>query len=267
MLLWNSRTKMNMTALIRRNLSTLHEYLSDPSNTWEEPIAFIIPRVPHIISTGDASNLGGGAHCDSLNLWFYIVWSDRIRSGLARKLTDPGFVHINCLEFVVLFLQLVGIAVRLASLSATEVASLFPSGMPHRPVLLVRTDNTSADSWIRKVAGSSIPSQNLVALYAAFLRTFQLGINSSHIPGVENELADFLSRPTDLTLSHSSRCEQVFRKHSCMRTWSFFRPSQELLQLLDSSLSSEPWQDLPKLPENLGQLEAGGYTTSLSPIL
>ena len=133
-----------------------------------------------------------------------------------------------------------------------EYDGFFPLGPPRMPILLVRTDNTSA---------------NLIALYAEFLRLYQLGINSSHISVVVNVLADFLSRPTDPTISHSSRCEQVFQKRSCMRTWTFFRPSPELLQLLDLSLSNEPWQDLPKLPRNLGQLEAAGSTTLPSPLL
>jgi hypothetical protein len=46
-LLWNSSAKMPLTAPIHRCIDILYTHLVDPLNLWEQPIAFIVPRVPH----------------------------------------------------------------------------------------------------------------------------------------------------------------------------------------------------------------------------
>jgi hypothetical protein len=85
------------------------------------------------------------------------------------------------------------------------------------------------------------------------MRTAPLGINCEHIPGVDNVLADFLSRPSNSDLLLSTRIEQLFQKHPSMRTWLFFLLSPKLLRLLHSLLFTEPLQGLPLLPKNLGR--------------
>jgi hypothetical protein len=131
----------------------------------------------------------------------------------------------------------------------------FPNWTPRPsfPVLLALTDNTSANAWINKMCTKSRAGQNLLRFYAALLRTTNLSINSEHIPGVDNGLADFLSRPSNPDLLLSTRVEQLFLKHPSMRTWLFFLPNPDLLQLLHSLLFTEPLQGLPLLPKNLGQ--------------
>jgi hypothetical protein len=87
-------------------------------------------------------------------------------------------------------------------------------------------------------------------------------VYAEHIPGVDNGLADFLSRPSNSDLSLSTRVEQLFLRQPLMRTWLFFLPSPELLQLLHSLLFIEPLQCLPPLPKRLGQFVPVGSIVS-----
>ena len=59
-ILWSSGVKMSITASLRSCLTTIHGMLEDPSQRWDEPIGYIIPRIPHVVSFGDASGFGGG---------------------------------------------------------------------------------------------------------------------------------------------------------------------------------------------------------------
>ena len=119
-LLWTSQTQMNMTQHLRAAFAVLHGIVGDEAQRIAQPLGFIVPRVPHAVSTGDASEYGGGAHCASLCYWFDITWSDRVKQGTQLKPSEPGFIHINCLEFIVVVLQLAAFTVRLRTLSAAQ---------------------------------------------------------------------------------------------------------------------------------------------------
>jgi hypothetical protein len=43
---------------------------------------------------------------EELRYWFDISWSEHIRPGVKLDTMSPNFVHINCLEFIVVQLQL-----------------------------------------------------------------------------------------------------------------------------------------------------------------
>jgi hypothetical protein len=130
------------------------------------------------------------------------------------------------------------------------------------------TDNTSAEVWSNRLSAAASPTgQPLIALYAEMLRTSFISLNSQHIPGEQNILADFLSRPSNFDLSHSDRIAQIFQQHDTLRTWYYFRPTQELTQLLGLLLFSDsPWA-LPSLPKNLGHFVPDARTTTCSCII
>jgi hypothetical protein len=154
---------------------------------------------------------------------------------------------------------------RFASLPDDVQRNLFPSGRVSTfPVLLILTDNTAAAKWASALSWTTENNQNLIAIYAQLLRRTSIGINAEHIPGPTNVVADFLSRP-DLSLTRSSRLTQIFRQHSFLQTWPYFRPSRTLLRLLISSLFSAPWPAPPVLPAKLGRFEIVCCTTSDSP--
>jgi hypothetical protein len=250
-----------VTTNIRTCLQYLHSYLANPANSWEYPSGYIIKPRPHVTAIGDASQLAGGAHCERLEFWFDVQWSKKVNHGATKVAsTQPGFVHINSLEYIVVLLQLIAVIVLLCILDPHQATTFFPKGIPSQPILLSLTDNTSALAWTNKLTSKSLQGQQLIALMAELLRLGTLGINSKHIPGVDNDLADFISRPTNLTLSPSARHEQIYQKHTLLRTWNYFLPSPELLQLLGSLLFTKPSPVPPALPKNLGHFFPAGCT-------
>lgn len=264
-LLWRHKASIPISASLRVCIVNLHEYLADFSRPWKQQIGYIIPRIPHMVSKGDASQTAGGAYCERLEFWFDIIWSARTRHCVKfLPPSHPDFVHINALEFVIVILQLAAVTVRLATLPDAVRRRQFPNGVPAEPVLLTRTDNMTSMSWASKVTSKTLRGQQLIGLYAELLREHPIGQQADHIAGVDNIIADDISRPTDPNLTHSQRLAQIYRKQPSLKKLDYFRPSPELLSLLSSLLFASPAPGLPKVPKILGQFEADASTFSCS---
>jgi hypothetical protein len=248
---WNSRATMRLSAEVLDGLEKMRRYMSNSDLPWRQQIGYIIPRDAHVISWGDAATThgGGGAFCPGLELWFDIVWSDRVKQGLLDKT-----VHINSLEFIVLLLQIMAILERTKTLSDPEREQFFPRGVPAELVILVWIDNTSAKSWANKVTSRSATGQRLIGILSELLRTRNFGFNAEHIAGEDNKTADYISRLCHEFPSHLARIQQLFQKEPALESYHYFRPSPEILSLLSSLLFSEQAPDLPSLPRTLGQL-------------
>ena len=76
-----------------------------------------------------------------------------------------------------------------------------------------------------------------------------------HIPGVDNLIADMISRP-DESLSPAAWRQQIYHRDKRTRSWSYFQPSPELVSVLFSRLSTEVWLDHPKTPKDLGTIRS-----------
>jgi hypothetical protein len=252
-LLWRTKKRFSITKPVHAELAYLHAYLSDPNNPWEVLIGHVVPRQPNYHSAGDASLTGGGAINDSLGFFFDCRWSPRIRAGVQFNSRHPEFVHINCLEFVVLLLQIVACVVYLEDPCDLTLLGLPADPLPAIPILLALTDNMSSKSWIHRVITSSSKGQALIQVYAALLRRSSIGLQCDHIPGVLNVDPDFISRP-NLCLSPHDWYTQIFRQVPRLRFYNYFQPSVELISLLQSRLSCDSPQGLPELPKNLGRL-------------
>jgi len=149
---------------------------------------------PHtVVVTTDASNEGWGGHAT------LETGPDPLFSGI----WDPKerHLHINVLELraIRLTLQLLT-----PSVAATSV--------------LVECDNTTAVSYLNKQGGthSEILYKESLLLYT-WAQSHQVRLRAIHRPGVDNELADFLSRnrpdPNEWVLS-SQVCDRLFRMWS-----------------------------------------------------
>jgi len=99
------------------------------------------------------------------------------------------------------------------------------------------------------------------------LHLHPIGLNCEHIPGVENVLADDISRPPSVDVDHCTRVWQLTTKHPIIKTWDYFLPSPELLLLLSSRLSTTRCLGLPSLPTNLGQFVPTESIVSNSPVI
>ena len=266
-LIWATRQRFQLTALDKGALSILLAYLRDHTSPWDVPLGMVVPRQPSIVSQGDASFLGGGAHCPTLEFWFDVIWSPSVTAGLRyRKSSHPGFVHINCLEYLVVLLQHAAIIVRLAQATPSQVSRWFPAGRPTLPYWMGDCDNEVSTHWDRAMSARGVPGQNLIGVASELKRQFALRAETQHLAGEENVVADDISR-NDFSLPFPSRSSQLFAKHPSLATWDFFLPSPELLQLLYSKLFSGPARAPCVLPTVLGQFVPAGSTTLSSPVI
>ena len=206
--LWASKQQFSMDASILRELQRILDSLR--TEEWKLYIPHMIPRDHHCVSIGDASLLGGGAFSRDLQYWFRIMWSKQIVAGTKRNPSDPGYIHINTLEFLVAFLQVVAFVVILESPDMPEhLRERFPQGFPCYPHLCNHIDNTATQSWTNGIRTTSPHAQALVSLYGQLMQRFHGQCNSVHLPGDENSIADFFSRPD--SPSHERLLFQAFQ--------------------------------------------------------
>ena len=260
--LWDRRARFTIGPEDAQAIAHLLAYVRGPNDVWEVPLGMIVPREPHFTSRGDASHMGGGGYSLGLGFWFEIVWSPKVISGVKLSPSDSGYVHINSLEFVVVIFQLAAVVTRMRQPGTP--GRFFPGRkMPHIPVWLGETDNSASRSWENRISTKSPQGQSLLILYAELLRTGGIHTQCKHLAGEANVIADDISR-NDFSLPPSVRWEQLFRKHPCLATCDFFRPSPELLQLTTSLLFSRYTRGLCDLPPVLGHFEPASSITSTS---
>ena len=177
-LLWHSSASTAVCSRVSECITELLSSFTDPAFSWNAKIAFIIPREPNIETTGDASHRGGGGHSVVFEFWFDLIWSDEVVYR-TKKLppSDPRYIHINCLEFVVVIIQLIATIVLFRDSTPGELAKQFPNGVPKFPILKSWTDNTPSKGWANKVTAKSRRGQYLLGLYAELLRLYDVGVN------------------------------------------------------------------------------------------
>jgi hypothetical protein len=265
--LWRTKARLPITAYIRSELTYVHDYLSVPTNTWKTSIGHLIIRDAMFPSTGDASLLGSGFASKPLEFWFAATWSAEIRRRVRLNSKHPDYIHINCLEFVTVILQLAACITRLEldpySALPLSLRRRYPNGIPALPTVVIWTDNTPSKRWANKVTTASPMGQTLVQIFGELLRRSDIAINCDWIAGVDNVRADMLSCP-DLSLTPLELYSQIYRKEPQLRSWNFFRPSPELVSLLGSRLLCTACPDPPVVPATLGRFEAEGFTTTSS---
>jgi hypothetical protein len=110
-LLWNTQQKIPASEKIKAPLCHILFYVQFNENPWTKKIGKIIPRTVHVLSRGDAAQTqGGGAYCACLYFWFNIEWLPKVFKGANKcKPMDTGYIHINCLEFIIVLLQIVAV--------------------------------------------------------------------------------------------------------------------------------------------------------------
>jgi hypothetical protein len=259
--LWNWKQSIPKSTDLHRDLLAIQQSLR--TEQWEIFIPQMIPRDPHFHSVGDASTLAGGAVSQDLHYWFVVFWSDRIRAGTKMSPNHKDYIHINCLEFLVVLLQVVATIVRLESTIPEALAARWPTGFPAFPVLRSETDNTATKKWTNRVTTTSARAHWLVSLYGRLLQRSRVTVDGDWIAGQDNHVPDYISRP-DLNLSPFMLRQQTFRKYQWIQPYDFFQPSPELCSILASCLFDDLWEAPPGLPKNLGQFVPGDCTTSFS---
>ena len=219
----------------------------------ETPIAHVVKREPDFTTFGDACLEAGGGFLKDV-FWWHVEWPQEIKSLtlkniiVSRKCTmTDQLISINLLEFVVEIINYAAITVLFRE-NPTLCKHLFP-------LLLNWTDNKTAKAWIRKAATRTKKGKALQRILMCLMINNPVGLNAEYIPGLNNILADAISRVYSNSLSHSS-FEKLFQEFPQMKYWMRFHPSQELLSALYSGLlkGQDPGLYLPK---HLGHFTQG----------
>ena len=196
---WRTAKRFRVPSTVAGDIEYVRQLLLSPAadTIWSRPIGLLIPRTPHMTSLTDASYEGLGGWCTAFDFKWRISSSDLASLGWPVLTAEPerykplpqGMLHINVLEFIAVFIN-TWLAIRILL-----TRDLPPGGW----VLRFRADNTSALGWMAHASRTRRPAiQNLARAYAALL-TFaapsSFTVSSDHIPGVDNDAADALSRP------------------------------------------------------------------------
>ena len=249
---WNNKTPIHITDDIRHSLVIIYKYIKT-NQPWEQPIGHIVPRVPEFMSTSDASHKAIGVEVKRIQAWCLIPYSRELV--LRIKANE---VHINVLEFIGLLVSYIMVLERYK----TDPTKYGPS-----PVMCLKGDNTSANSWWRKMSTASPMGGNLVKLYAEYQLLAPVCSFSEHIKGVDNIVADAISRPDELFRPHLTEIyttpypvliRQVCQRYKLKKRWDLFLISAELQSAMSSLLCSNLVTGRIKKPQNSGRFVPAG---------
>lgn len=259
-LVHRSKSKYEILDLLREDIEFFRRALHKDSDVpWASQLAHVIPRTPIGIPFGDACLTGCGGYCTELKFWWHITLPQEIVQRTLIHLADDSagdLISINALEFVTVIINYC------AALSIISGSDLFEDD-PF-PVILCKTDNTSALSWINHRCKGSLLGRALGRLLVGLLMDSPLGINATWINTHDNEVADGLSRfksnsdnvSNDHPTFDYSLLQQKYEKTlSGCRLW---LPSSRLISLIYTVLTTRQSPPLKELrnfkPSDLGKL-------------
>ena len=96
------------------------------------------------------------------------------------------------------------------------------------PLLLIKADNTTAESWAKKASSSSVIGKGLMRVQCNLMIQYLIGINVEHIAGKDNIIPDYISRykQTHNKICDFNHLQEKFPELTCC---CHFQPCQELL--------------------------------------
>jgi hypothetical protein len=248
---WRNRWRVSIDVHSRQGIRIIYVYLSK-GLPWEQPIGHVVSRDPGFGASSNASEEAVGVGVPTIKVICIIPLSEGLWKQATLPQKHPDKLQNNALEFV-------GVIVTFVIL--TEWHRGRESQFPPHPVASILCDNTSAVAWCQKMSTNSTIGENLLRLFAEFRLLSPIGIAACHIAGVDNTLADFLSRPCNLyspPLSAPSdrtvfsHIQQACLKKKELASWTVFLPTPELLSALCLMLSSNANWERPKSPRNNG---------------
>ena len=223
---FKSRHKFRVPPTLAEELEIFRAWLHPDSEIeWACPMGHLFPRTPLGKTRGDACLHGGGGYSIKLRFWWHLAWPMPIvrRTKLHLENNKSGkLISINVLEFIAIIINY-----------AAAYTAILQDGCddPH-PVIFNETDSTNAASWANQHCKSSLAGRALGRLFCLLLVNSPVGVNSSHIKGEENVVADFISR---LKLANDERFfnySQLKQKFPQLKPCRLFQPRPELLSLI-----------------------------------
>lgn len=175
----------------------------------------------------DACTLIGGGYVKGDSTFGQFRWSEEEKVLFAT--TDWDKTDINVLEFVV---AVVGVVMEREALRGK--------------VVLLRVDNTSAVSWLNNLRLGHMWGQAWVRLLIIVSLMYDIRIVSTHVKGVDNPVADGLSRYFQET---RSRLLQNGFAQTRAPSWAW---RQQLWMLSGTKPLVEEWLEILERPTQLG---------------
>ena len=256
--IYHSHVKIFVTVKMREELDFLNQVLDDTSKfPLSTPVAHLAQRIPDCQTFGDACLDAAGGFSNDLKFWWHLqfplcirkltLWHFQI---LVKEKRGHELITINVLEFVT---EIINFA------AALTFHSLHPTWAGHPfPTLLNWTDNRTARAWLRKAALKSDMARRLQKILCSLMITPPLGLSGDYIQGVDNVIADSISRVYSNTNEIPSY-DSLLQNFPQLRTYQRFQPSPEFLSLIYSALLLEPSKEL-QLPSKLGHFIPGRNT-------
>lgn len=249
---------------MRSEIEFFRERLREaPDTMWEAPIAHLIQRMPFATSYGDSCLEGAGGYCTPLRFWWHLEFPDEIvkQTLIHRKDNGDGeLISINVLEYLTVIVNYCAAYTVFKTENVTEDPF---------PVLLNKTDNTSALNWTNHTCKKSMIGRRLARLFCWLLMDSNLGINSTWIGTKENEVADEISRVKKLAKSsHSSHnpldwsfdYSSLKQRYPELRACRSFQLEPKLRSLLWDVVLNKRWPTLEEIT-TLKQSGLGKLTT------
>jgi hypothetical protein len=205
---------------------------------WARPISLLVPRPADCLAYSDASSSGLGGFSDTLQFQWRLAISVFSFQGSS---SDPGEdqPHINILEFIAIIINIYLCIIALSSVRFRRRLHLHDEAG-----ILVNcwADNTSALSWMAHASRShSMPIRNLslflVSLVYHANSLFPVQFSGCHIAGMNNLMADALSRPL-IYPSYNS----IFAAFPALQPLRRCQVPQRLIAMILSCLSPQPME-------------------------
>ena len=237
----HSRVKHRITIPMRRELALIRTALSSDWISMWRPLGHFVKRSPSAIGDSDSSLHAAGGYSLDMGYWWYMEWPEEIRRCTLKFVYSDehgNLVSINALEYASLIVNFVAATYVLTVVSPSR-------GDPH-PVVLLRADNRSSESWLIKASKSSQAGRALGYIQCALLINNPVGINVTHVTSAQNEIADRISRiPSEASLL--ADMQSIYQDHPSLTYCQRFHPSAELKSLILDTLLTRNFIDPLKL--------------------
>lgn len=240
--------RYRMPPSFQQELGFLRDIITDDTVELSSHLGALVPRTPEWDAAGDACKSSGGGWSTSLRFWWYWHFpSDVEARARLPSATSKGFICINCLETVVIIINLA---------AAIVVCATDGLDTSYIPILLNYCDNTSACSWVTKRCRGGLIGRALGRLFMGLLLSTDIGIQAEWLSTTDNKLADLISRFTGQNIDYDF--SRLIVDYPQLKVCRRFVPSASLLKLLHSTLlgrcSPDPMALRKLKPIDLGVL-------------
>eukprot|EP00957_Ditylum_brightwellii_P130245 9935629-Ditylum_brightwellii.AAC.1 len=131
----------------------------------------MIPRDPDFVADGDSSLFAAGGFSTQLQFWWHLEWPEEIQARNIKEMKrdkEGKLISINILEYITVILNYV--------VCIASIQDLRNRGLLHQLIVLVliKADNTAAESWTKKASCSSVIGKAIMHLQAALMIQFEI---------------------------------------------------------------------------------------------